>query len=128
MLLYAVALAFIAANLSLGLMFFTVAKNQMQAMQMTFFFFLSSLLLSGFMFPFRGMPQWAENFGSVLLLTHLLRMVRSLLLKGGGLLEPLPHLWPIGLFFSDGGDRVEAILEGVGLGEGRIGWGWLQRG
>ena len=98
LLLYVVVLAFIAANLSVGLMFSTVAKNQMQAMQMTFFFFLPSMLLSGFMFPFRGMPEWAQNIGSVLPLTHFLRMVRGILLKGNGLLETLPHLWPIGLF------------------------------
>ena len=98
MLLYVVVLAFIAANLSVGLMFSTVAKNQMQAMQMTFFFFLPSMLLSGFMFPFRGMPEWAQNIGSLLPLTHFLRMVRGILLKGNGLLETLPHLWPIGLF------------------------------
>ncbi len=98
MLLYIVVLAFIAANLSVGLMFSTVAKNQMQAMQMTFFFFLPSMLLSGFMFPFRGMPEWAQKVGSVLPLTHFLRMVRGILLKGNGLLETLPHLWPIGLF------------------------------
>lgn len=97
-LLYAVVLLFIAANLAVGLMFSTVAKNQMQAMQMTFFFFLPSMLLSGFMFPFRGMPEWAQNIGSVLPLTHFLRMVRGILLKGNGLMETLPHLWPITLF------------------------------
>ncbi len=98
LLLYGVVLAFIAANLSVGLMFSTVAKNQMQAMQMTFFFFLPSMLLSGFMFPFRGMPEWAQNIGSILPLTHFLRMVRGILLKGNGFFETLPHLWPIGLF------------------------------
>ncbi len=98
MLLYTVVLAFIAANLAVGLMFSTVAKNQMQAMQMTFFFFLPSLLLSGFMFPFRGMPQWAQNIGSLLPLTHFLRMVRGILLKGNGFLEIWPNLWPIGVF------------------------------
>jgi ABC-2 type transport system permease protein len=97
-LLYIVVFAFIAANLSVGLMFSTVAKNQMQAMQMTFFFFLPSMLLSGFMFPFRGMPGWAQNVGSVLPLTHFLRMVRGILLKGNGVMETLPHLLPIGLF------------------------------
>ena len=97
-LLYAVVLLFIAANLSVGLMFSTVAKNQMQAMQMTFFFFLPSMLLSGFMFPFRGMPEWAQNVGSLLPLTHFLRMVRGILLKGNGLMETLPHMWAIGLF------------------------------
>ena len=97
-LLYTVVLAFIAANLAVGLMFSTVAKNQMQAMQMTFFFFLPSMLLSGFMFPFRGMPEWAQSVGSLLPLTHFLRMVRGILLKGNDLMETLPHLWPIGLF------------------------------
>ncbi len=97
-LLYTVVLAFIAANLAVGLMFSTVAKNQLQAMQMTFFFFLPSMLLSGFMFPFRGMPEWAQSVGSLLPLTHFLRMVRGILLKGNDLMETLPHLWPIGLF------------------------------
>ena len=97
-LLYAVVLVFIAANLAVGITFSTVARNQMQAMQMTFFFFLPSMLLSGFMFPFRGMPQWAQAIGEALPLTHFLRMVRGILLKGNGLMETLPHLWPIGLF------------------------------
>jgi ABC-2 type transport system permease protein len=89
---------FAAANLSVGITFSTIAKNQMQAMQMTFFFFLPSILLSGFMFPFRGMPEWAQVVGSVLPLTHFLRLVRGILLKGNGLVEALPHLWPIALF------------------------------
>ena len=97
-LLYGVVLIFIAANLSVGVTFSTIAKNQMQAMQMTFFFFLPSLLLSGFMFPFRGMPQWAQNIGSALPLTHFLRMVRGILLKGNGFVETLPHLVPLFLF------------------------------
>ncbi len=97
-LLYGVVLAFIAANLAVGITFSTVARNQMQAMQMTFFFFLPSMLLSGFMFPFRGMPQWAQAIGEALPLTHFLRMVRGILLKGNGVAETLPHLLPIGLF------------------------------
>ena len=97
-LLYGVVLIFIAANLAVGVTFSTIAKNQMQAMQMTFFFFLPSLLLSGFMFPFRGMPQWAQNLGSALPLTHFLRMVRGILLKGNGVVETLPHLIPLFLF------------------------------
>jgi len=64
-----------------------VARNQLQAMQMSFFFFLPSILLSGFMFPFRGMPVWAQTIGEVLLLTHFLRIVRGILLKGNGLAE-----------------------------------------
>jgi ABC-2 type transport system permease protein len=65
---------------------------------MTFFVFLPSILLSGFMFPFRGMPQWAQYVGEVLPLTHFLRIVRGILLKGNGLADILPELWPIALF------------------------------
>ncbi len=97
-LLLLVALVFIAANLAMGITFSTVAKNQLQAMQMTFFVFLPSILLSGFMFPFRGMPHWAQVIGEVLPLTHFLRIVRGILLKGNGLHEILPELWPITLF------------------------------
>ncbi|MCL4315400.1 MAG: ABC transporter permease [Gammaproteobacteria bacterium] len=97
-LLYGGVLLFIAANLMLGITFSTLARNQLQAMQMTFFFFLPSILLSGFMFPFRGMPRWAQAIGEALPLTHFLRMVRGILLKGNGLVEMLPHVWPIGLF------------------------------
>ena len=96
--LYAAVLLFIAANLTLGLTFSTVAANQLQSMQMTVFFFLPSILLSGFMFPFRGMPGWAQAIGEVLPLTHFLRIVRGLLLKGNGLAETLPEVWPIVAF------------------------------
>jgi ABC-2 type transport system permease protein len=72
---------FIIANLALGFTFSTLAKSQMQAMQLTFFFFLPSLLLSGFMFPFRGMPLWAQWLGEILPLTHFLRIVRGVMLK-----------------------------------------------
>jgi ABC-2 type transport system permease protein len=92
------ALVFIIANLAMGIMFSTVAKNQLQAMQMAFFFFLPSLLLSGFMFPFRGMPGWAQTIGEVFPLTHFLRIVRGILLKGNGLDEVLRQLWQIALF------------------------------
>ncbi|MDH5263441.1 MAG: ABC transporter permease [Betaproteobacteria bacterium] len=81
-LLSAILVLFIAANLSVGFTFSTLARNQMQAMQMTFFFFLPSMLLSGFMFPFRGMPGWAQAIGEVLPLTHFLRIVRGIMLKG----------------------------------------------
>lgn len=91
-------LPFIAANLAVGLTFSSVAKNQLQAMQMAFFFFLPSILLSGFLFPFRGMPQWAQYLGQILPLSHFLRIVRGILLKGNGLSEVLPEIWPIGLF------------------------------
>jgi ABC-2 type transport system permease protein len=97
-LLSACLIVFIAANLSVGFTFSTLAKNQLQAMQMTFFFFLPSLLLSGFMFPFRGMPVWAQALGEVFPLTHFLRIVRGILLKGNNVAEILPELWPIALF------------------------------
>jgi ABC-2 type transport system permease protein len=89
---------FIAANLAVGFTFSTLARNQLQAMQLTFFFFLPSILLSGFMFPFRGMPRWAQLVGEVLPLTHFLRVVRGILLKGNGLAQVAPNLWPIALF------------------------------
>ena len=91
---------YIAANLALGFAFSTMAQNQLQAMQMTFFFFLPSLLMSGFMFPFRGMPQWAQAIGQVFPLTHFLRIVRGILLKGSTLAEVWPEVWPIVLFFG----------------------------
>jgi ABC-2 type transport system permease protein len=98
-LLLSVALIlFIAANLAVGFTFSTLARNQLQAMQMAFFFFLPSILLSGFMFPFRGMPEWAQWLGQVLPLTHFLRVLRGILLKGSGPAEILPNLWPIALF------------------------------
>ncbi len=90
---------FIAANLTVGVTVSTIARNQLQAVQMSIFFFLPSLLLSGFMFPFRGMPQWAQTIGSVLPLTHYLRLIRGVLLKGAGWEQSLHHLWPIAVFW-----------------------------
>jgi len=98
LLLFLVSLLFIAANLGVGLTFSTLARNQLQAVQMAFFFFLPSILLSGFMFPFRGMPGWAQRVGAVLPLTHYLRIVRGILLKGNGLPEILPEMWPMAIF------------------------------
>jgi ABC-2 type transport system permease protein len=106
-LLLVAALAFIVANLAMGITFSTLAKNQLQAMQMSFFFFLPSLLLSGFMFPFRGMPRWAQFIGEAFPLTHFLRIVRGILLKGNGFEEIASELWPIGLF------AVIALVIGV---------------
>lgn len=83
-LLSAVLLLFVAANLAVGFTFSTLARNQLQAVQMAVFFFLPSILLSGFMFPFRGMPVWAQWIGEILPLTHFLRIVRGILLKGNG--------------------------------------------
>ena len=97
-LLSVVLVLFIAANLAVGFTFSTLAKNQLQAMQMAFFFFLPSILLSGFMFPFRGMPEWAQWLGEVLPLTHFLRILRGILLKGNGIAEIAPELWPIAAF------------------------------
>jgi ABC-2 type transport system permease protein len=95
LLLYVAVLLFVAANLALGITFSSIARNQLQAMQMTFFFFLPSILLSGFMFPFRGMPVWAQWIGNVLPLTHFLRLVRGIMLKGSGLVTLWPDVWPI---------------------------------
>jgi ABC-2 type transport system permease protein len=89
---------FIVANLGVGFTFSTVARNQLQAVQMTFFFFLPSMLLSGFMFPFRAMPRWAQYVGEVLPLTHFLRIVRGILLKGNSFVQLWPELWPMLLF------------------------------
>jgi ABC-2 type transport system permease protein len=88
--LFFAVLVFIAANLTLGITFSSIARNQLQAMQMTYFFFLPSILLSGFMFPFRGMPEWAQWLGSLLPLTHFLVLVRGIMLKGSSLAD----LWP----------------------------------
>jgi ABC-2 type transport system permease protein len=97
-LLMAMIGVFMLANLSVGFTFSTLAQNQLQAMQMTFFFFLPSILLSGFMFPFRGMPAWAQWLGEALPLTHFLRIVRGIMLKGNDLAQLLPELWPMLLF------------------------------
>jgi ABC-2 type transport system permease protein len=91
-------LVFIAANLTMGFLFSTLAQNQLQAMQMSFFFFLPSILMSGFMFPFKGMPQWAQVIGELLPLTHFLRIVRGVMLKGNGFAEAWPNLWPLLVF------------------------------
>ncbi len=94
---------FMLANLSVGFTFSTLAKNQLQAMQMTFFFFLPSMLLSGFMFPFRGMPRWAQWVGEALPLTHFLRIVRGIMLKGNDAVQLLPELWPMLAFLAVAG-------------------------
>jgi ABC-2 type transport system permease protein len=76
---------YVMALVILGYVFSTAARTQMQAMQLTFFYFLPSILLSGFMFPFRGMPQWAQYIGEILPLTHFLRLIRAVMLKGADL-------------------------------------------
>ena len=97
-LLYATAAFFIAANLAIGVTLSAIAENQRQAIQMAFFFFLPNILLSGFAFPFRGMPVWAQWIGEILPLTHFLRIVRGILLKGNGLSDIVFEIWPIALF------------------------------
>ncbi len=97
-LVFMLSLVFIAANLAVGITFSTIARNQLQAMQLTFFFFLPSILLSGFMFPFYGMPRWAQTIGSILPLTHFLRLVRGVMLKGNTFADSWPHTWPMLLF------------------------------
>jgi ABC-2 type transport system permease protein len=89
---------FIASNLALGITFSTIARNQMQAIQMAQFTLLPSFLLSGFMFPFKGMPVWAQWAGEVIPITHTLRIVRGILLKGNGIAEIATELWPIAVF------------------------------
>jgi len=95
LLLLLICLPFIAANLAVGLTFSTLATNQLQAMQSAMFFFLPSILLSGFMFPFRGMPEWAQFVGNMLPLTHFLIIVRGILLKGNGIAQVWYEVIPI---------------------------------
>jgi ABC-2 type transport system permease protein len=101
------SLPFIAANLSVGITFSTLSENQLQATQLSYFFFLPSMLLSGFMFPFFGMPKWAQILGNMLPLTYFLRIVRGIMLKGNGWTETWPNVWPIIIFM------VVALFIGV---------------
>ena len=89
---------FIVGSLSLGFLISTLARNQLQAMQMSFFYFLPSILLSGFLFPFRGMPEWAQWIGTAVPVTHMLRVIRGSMLKGVGLAEAAPSLGALALF------------------------------
>lgn len=96
--IYLAALLFIAANLAVGITLSSLAQNQLQAMQLTMFYFLPNILLSGFMFPFQGMPAWARGIGEVLPLTHFNRLVRGILLKGNSWTDLWPDLWPLLIF------------------------------
>jgi ABC-2 type transport system permease protein len=96
--LYAASLIFIACNLVVGITLSSLAANQLQAMQLTFFYFLPNILLSGFMFPFRGMPEWAQWLGSALPLTYYNRLVRGILLKGNDWADLWPSVWPLFVF------------------------------
>jgi ABC-2 type transport system permease protein len=94
-LLFAMVAVFIVSVATVGYLISTVARTQMQAMQMTILFFMPSMLLSGFMFPFRGLPGWAQAIGEMLPITHMLRIVRGIMLKGVGFHEVVPHLGPL---------------------------------
>jgi ABC-2 type transport system permease protein len=96
--IYLAALLFIAANLTVGITLSSLAQNQLQAMQLTVFYFLPNILLSGFMFPFAGMPQWAQFIGNLLPLTYFNRLIRGILLKGDGWTDLWPSVWPMALF------------------------------
>lgn len=95
---YLASLLFIAANLTVGITLSSLARNQLQAMQLTMFYFLPNILLSGFMFPFQGMPVWAQYLGNLLPLTHFNRLIRGILLKGNGWWDLWPSIWPLLLF------------------------------
>jgi ABC-2 type transport system permease protein len=97
---YCAALFFIAANLTVGISLSSLAQNQLQAMQLTMFYFLPNILLSGFMFPFQGMPRWARFIGEVLPLTHFNRLMRGILLKGNGWGDLWTDVWPIVIFMA----------------------------
>ena len=96
--LYAACLLFIAVNLTVGVTLSAFAQNQLQAMQMAMFYLMPSMMLSGFMFPFAGMPQWAQALGNLLPLTHFNRAARGVFLKGGDWSDLWPSLWPVALF------------------------------
>jgi ABC-2 type transport system permease protein len=96
--IYLASLLFVAANLAIGVTLSSVAQNQLQAMQLTMFYFLPNILLSGFMFPFAGMPKWAQVIGNVLPLTYFNRLVRGILLKGNVWFDLWPNVWPLLLF------------------------------
>jgi ABC-2 type transport system permease protein len=96
--MYVVALLFVAANLTVGITLSSLAQNQLQAMQMTMFYFLPNMMLSGFMFPFQGMPKWAQYIGNLLPLTHFNRLIRGITLKGNQWWDLWPDIWPLIVF------------------------------
>ena len=97
-LLFSAILAFVLSLVLLGYTISTAARTQMQAMQLTFFFFLPSLLLSGFMFPYRGMPAWAQALGEIFPLTHFLRIIRAVMLKGADYQAIAGEVWALVIF------------------------------
>ena len=92
---YCVALLFIAVNLTIGITISSLAQNMLQALQLTIFYFLPSILLSGFMFPFSGMPKWAQHVGEILPLTYFNRLIRGIVLKDNNLSMLWPNMWPL---------------------------------
>ncbi|MQR00270.1 ABC transporter permease [Glaciimonas soli] len=98
MAIYLAALLFIAASLTVGITLSSIAQNQLQAMQLTMFYFLPNMLLSGFMFPFQGMPKWAQFIGNLMPLTYFNRLIRGILLKGNGWSDLWPSIWPLMIF------------------------------
>jgi ABC-2 type transport system permease protein len=96
--IYVAALLFVAANLTVGITLSSLAQNQLQAVQLTFFYFLPNILLSGFMFPFQGMPKWAQWLGDLLPLTYFNRLIRGIMLKGNGLIDSWASVWPLLVF------------------------------
>lgn len=96
--IYLVALLFVAANLTVGITFSSLAQNQLQAVQLTIFYYLPNILLSGFIFPFQGMPKWAQFLGSLLPLTYFNRLIRGIMLKGNGWADAWPNVWPLVAF------------------------------
>jgi len=92
---YCVALLFIAVNLTIGITISSLAQNMLQALQLTIFYFLPSILLSGFMFPFSGMPKWAQHVGEILPLTYFNRLIRGVILKDNNLAILWPNIWPL---------------------------------
>ncbi len=96
--IYLSALLFVAANLTVGITLSSLAQNQLQALQLTMFYFMPNMLLTGFMFPFQGMPQWARFVGSALPLTYFNRLIRGILLKGNSWPDLWPNVWPLMMF------------------------------
>jgi ABC-2 type transport system permease protein len=97
---YVASLIFVTATLGLGLLISTLVSTQFQAFQLTFFTFLPQILLSGFMFPFDGMPRAAQWIAEAFPLTHFVRIIRGIMLRGASLPEVGPELWPLGVFFA----------------------------
>jgi len=100
LLLTAGVLVFIVATLVVGFLFSTIARTQLQALQMTIFYLLPNIMITGFMFPYRGMPQWAQWLAEMLPCTHFLRIVRGVMLKGSTLAEVGQQFWPMLLFIG----------------------------